>query len=478
MLAPGATYSTTRSRASRIRPSAPRVRTDPLPLIGSVEPPEGTESSAHSHARSPSEQSLKYDRSNIPADVDASSKTIVPKAIVVSGLEHVSVVGQRTLSQVLMEKRLILDDTYPVAGTWNLPDDFMVVYVCAADTQERPMISRVLVSPHKLDSSRPKFIFVQLDKFALSADITISSELRQAYTAYRAAYSTSFYSSPSSPLPSPRVHTPTLSPLDSLFSNGSKMSPRLRPNSTLSSPPPPVVSQTDLQYLRALAAPLPSSLAHAYTAMQPSLSAYLNDLFAATRHHPELDGALLTHRTHVDAEALARAFRVLAGDSIGAGLVHAASASDQASEPWTASEEELGLKMESGMPNSALMPSILAPVRIEIDGTETINVQGDWDKYPASSNAHGRTESETIAPGGGFPEVWDVSEVDIARIFPRVVSHRLRVRDGPEEEVLGSLLWPAVQVTMRGGERIVPAHHGMWVRRTVKEILVGVLADV
>lgn len=314
--------------------------------------------------------------------------------------------------------------------------------------------------------------FLQLDKFALSADINVASEIKHAYAAYRAAYSTSPYASP---LPSPRVLTPTLPAFDSLLSNGSSISPRLRPNSALTSPSAPVVPQSDLQYLRALASPSPSPLIHAYTTMQPCLRTYLSDLFSATRHHPELDGTLLTHRAHVYADVLARAFRVLAGDSIGAGLVRAVGAGDQASDLWEASEEGLEGKQEdmSGTQgaSSPLSQEIKSPVKVELDGVEIVQ-DGQWEDFSAPP----RTESETITSSGNS-EAWDVSEVDIARIFPRVASHRLRVLDGPEEEVLGSLVWPAVQVMPRG-EQVASTDRKLWVRKTVKEILVGILADV
>jgi hypothetical protein len=62
----------------------------------------------------------------------------------------------------------------------------------------------------------------------------------------------------------------------------------------------------------------------------------------------------------------------------------------------------------------------------------------------------------------------DVSEVDIARIIPRVLTHRLRVRDGPDHEILSSVVFPAV---MTGSDK-VESH-----RRTVKEILVQIIGE-
>lgn len=69
---------------------------------------------------------------------------------------------------------------------------------------------------------------------------------------------------------------------------------------------------------------------------------------------------------------------------------------------------------------------------------------------------------------------WDVSEVDVAKVVPRVVSHRLRVRSGPEDEVLSSVVFTAVPPIGREGEH----NKGTWKRRTVKDILVKLLGEV
>ena len=64
-----------------------------------------------------------------------------------------------------------------------------------------------------------------------------------------------------------------------------------------------------------------------------------------------------------------------------------------------------------------------------------------------------------------------------ARVFPRVVSHRLRVRDGPDHEILGSVMHPAVGIPRDRGSG-QSDEEPMWERRTVKEALVEILADV
>ena len=78
-----------------------------------------------------------------------------------------------------------------------------------------------------------------------------------------------------------------------------------------------------------------------------------------------------------------------------------------------------------------------------------------------------------------WPEIWDVSEEDVARIFPRVVSHRVRVRHGPDDEILGSVMFPAVPPeAARPATEIREGMRLWWERKSVKEILVRILADV
>ena len=64
------------------------------------------------------------------------------------------------------------------------------------------------------------------------------------------------------------------------------------------------------------------------------------------------------------------------------------------------------------------------------------------------------------------------------------MSHRLRARDGPDDEVLGSVMWPAVPLDSGGigvdaGSEAGGEVAGIgWERKGVKEILVRILADV
>ncbi|KAI0663422.1 hypothetical protein C8Q70DRAFT_907370, partial [Cubamyces menziesii] len=527
--------STMRSRgSSRGRPSAHRLRTDPLPLSSLFTLPGGPDTHEPSLPTPPantSPESMRPQKS-VPATERASDSpgqaahmTALPKAVVVSGLEHTPLPAQRALMRVLTERRLIMDaygddeddqgtgrDVEAEDGTWNLPDGFLMVYVCKWDPHERPSILRGL-----------------LDKFSMSADIALPPATRQSYLAYRAAHT-----------PTPRG-TPIPSPLalphsiHSFFPNPSPAhhSP-VRRTTPLPAPTPqspPVMTASELDQLRTLARPYSSTGPIFYPSvhatmpvfavnpppprpppcavLHPSLEMYLLDLFAATRHHPALDGTLLTQRAHADAEALARAFRVLNGDTVWAALVSheahlgdretaAAESFDEASwteDGWRSAEsltgrsQANGFARRKGSDDYASMDGIR--VRVGVDGENSVSERSDaFDDMIPAGDVLSPPEALAKAVAGMWPERWDVSEEDVARIFPRVVSHRLRVRDGPDDEVLGSIMWPAVMPegaaaaaamgNVEGSPDIdaaAPARMG-WERKTVKEILVRVLADV
>lgn len=84
----------------------------------------------------------------------------LPRALVITGLDNASVLSQKALVQVLADRKVLLepgrdsrlrqdgqDDTDPeYEGTWNLPDGFIVIYVCSSEPRERPDIHKSLVS--------------------------------------------------------------------------------------------------------------------------------------------------------------------------------------------------------------------------------------------------------------------------------------------------------------------------------------------
>ncbi|OJT15423.1 hypothetical protein TRAPUB_8011 [Trametes pubescens] len=445
-LLPGHTpASTMRSRgSSRARPSAHRLRTDPLPLSSLFTLPgsEGHETPTSTTTTTTTTDSLKPQKS-APGSERASDSgqpvSAMPRAVVVSGLEHTALPAQRALMRVLTERRLIMKgyggdhegdsterevDADVEDGTWNLPDGFVMVYVCKWDPHERPPIQRGLLADLRM-LARP--------------------------------YPTT------GPIFYPSEHA-TMQPLPVL---------------PLPPQPPP------------------------YAALHPSLETYLLDLFAATRHHPMLEGALLTQRAHADAEALARAFRVLNGDTLGTALIAqeaqlggdretaAAESFDDAS--WT---EDGWRSVESLTRSARLKAEVLGVenglrVRVNGDSVRSDGVSALSGMYgDGGGGAASPPEAQALAMARAWPEVWDVSEEDIARVFPRAVSHRLRVRDGPDDEVLGSVMWPAVPpeegaaaAATYGGVDGSPQLDGLgrpmgWDRKSVKEILVRVLADV
>lgn len=72
----------------------------------------------------------------------------IPSAIVVSGLEHASLPAQRAVLRTLAEKKLVVSDNHSEIESelqLDLPDDFIMVYVCRLDPHERPPIYNSLV---------------------------------------------------------------------------------------------------------------------------------------------------------------------------------------------------------------------------------------------------------------------------------------------------------------------------------------------
>ncbi len=184
-----------------------------------------------------------------------------------------------------------------------------------------------------------------------------------------------------------------------------------------------------------------------------SLRLYIADLIGAARHHHELDGTLLGARCVQDAEALVRAHRVLGAGDVGSALVERAAALPATSAAGSsASLHDGGADVSVHLKWAGIVPSTASlPSRSDASGAEV-----DW--------LH-------VDPR----ESWDVSEVDAAKVVPRVISHRLRVRDGPEDEMMAGVVYLATAPRVPAG---VESNEGVWRRRTVKEILVKLIGDV
>jgi len=102
---------------------------------------------------------------------------------------------------------------------------------------------------------------------------------------------------------------------------------------------------------------------------------------------------LLTARASKDAEALIRASRVIGADLTGMELLRPVVRADDFSD----------------------------------NGSQ--NMQKSEGDHP---NAGENSESLILK----HQVYWTYPKVDVARIAPRVISHRVRVRDGPEDEIL------------------------------------------
>jgi len=76
----------------------------------------------------------------------SSSASWLPTAVVVTGLEHSSVPCHRALLRALLENRVTFDEDPGGAkhASWDLPEDFVLVYVCPFDPRERPSVHKSL----------------------------------------------------------------------------------------------------------------------------------------------------------------------------------------------------------------------------------------------------------------------------------------------------------------------------------------------
>lgn len=95
----------------RMRPQAPRMQSEPVNVrkYTDVHPVPIPVTDAHSNSHATAIQ--------------------LPKALVVSGLEHVEIPAQRILLRVLQDRKIVLDShsldlSSGLEGTWSLPSDF------------------------------------------------------------------------------------------------------------------------------------------------------------------------------------------------------------------------------------------------------------------------------------------------------------------------------------------------------------------
>ncbi|KAI4523469.1 hypothetical protein K525DRAFT_236804 [Schizophyllum commune Loenen D] len=316
----------------------------------------------------------------------------VPEGLVITGLEAADSALQRALQRVMTERRVVLEEPPEVWGKrsstptgtmfhgsqsiYDCPDEFIVVYVCALEPYERPALLRSL-----------------LDKFSMSVNLTLHFNTRQLLKSTPSQSTPAYGTSPTS---TPRS-------MSNNAQNWSNYPPAL---------PPTLLASMRRACKRAT--------------ISPQLELYLLDLFAATRHRPELDAMLLTATCQAEAALFARAARVVGRDLTGMELLQTAL--------------DVGDEGASG--------SLTIDYRGEAALVDPFrDIQDDEDR------------------------ALDVSDADVARIFPRVVSHRLSTRAGPDDEVLGSVAY--------GAAGVAPVADGVWKEgRSVKDVLIKILGDV
>jgi len=160
-----------------------------------------------------------------------------------------------------------------------------------------------------------------------------------------------------------------------------------------------------------------------------------------------------------DAEHLARAGRVLGRDLTGMELVRDAGVEVLGQQDIVDGDDD----DEDGEGGELLANDIDV-------GSGGVKIDLLPPGPDSASYDHALHQQHDVEQGATPP--LDVSEADIARIVPRVMSHRLRVRDGPEDEILASAVLGAVKGET---EREV---EGLESRSTVKDILVKILSEV
>ncbi|KAF5383430.1 hypothetical protein D9757_006103 [Collybiopsis confluens] len=377
----------------------------------------------------------------------------LPDALVISGLEHANLASQRALTSVLNEGQIVLNDSgapndvemrtighrhskstlvdTEMTGIWPLPKDFILVYVCSLDERERPAIHKSL-----------------LDKFAMSATVSLHPTIR--------SLSKSFFRPPShrgssivSPAPQVATYPPDSTPpfLTQQLPSHRQISPGVM---TPSNGSHAIISQEAMTVLKEI---------HSKVHIPSTLNLYTSDLFSAARHHHQLEGRLLSIGAMHDALDLSRAARILGGDFTGLELVESVLTAQDDDKLDGSSTADEGANGDERLPK-AMTATDVGSAYVMIDPIET-RLSGEEGLESV--------KNEVVSP------VLDVTQADIARIVPRVLSHRLRVRDGPEDEVLAGAIFSALfSASLSKAEREKRELGGV----TVKELLISILQDV
>ncbi|THU85687.1 hypothetical protein K435DRAFT_783197, partial [Dendrothele bispora CBS 962.96] len=336
-------------------------------------------------------------------------------------------------------------------GVWSLPDDFILVYVCSVDEWERPSIHKPL-----------------LDKFAMSVTITLNSNIRSQLTSISRPMS--FRGSPIlSPVPLLPGHAPSSSTQPFIQTIPTRqMSPgMLSTNSNKSTNLSPLIPSELMRHLRKT---------YSKVHFPSTLNIYISDLFSAARHYPQLDGTLLSATALSEAFELTRASRVLGGSPTGMELIF--DKVERNPKPIGSAES---VSDEDGDFSLNMEPPWIDVANYDHTGNGYAavgNGNGMSTLHPLASDGSGLVMENEFQDGGSREvevRVLDVTQADVARIFPRVVTHRVRVRNGPEDEVLAGAFFGATSASYVYGAEAIKARRIEENHITVKDIMVKVL---
>ncbi|KAG6849641.1 hypothetical protein H0H93_006645 [Arthromyces matolae] len=252
----------------------------------------------------------------------------------------------------------------------------------------------------------------------------------------------------STPLQSPRTPPALSQALPTLLRHRSSRAHLGQPAPFV---PKQLIPQDFILYLQKLAQ-------NAYVSSQ--LSLYMSDLFSAIRHHPKLDGTFLTAKCMNDAQDLARAGRVIGTDPTGGELLRYYPPVEYDDKD---NEEDGYLEKRR---TSEEMHEYIG------SGSESVTINIHREPTPSTSRAAKDYEVPSISVSGSEEDVIKsmfVSEAAIARVVPRAVTHRLRVRD-PWDEVLAGAVFGATFEPQKKESDDGDEYH--WdTKSTVKDIL-------
>jgi hypothetical protein len=177
-----------------------------------------------------------------------------------------------------------------------------------------------------------------------------------------------------------------------------------------------------------------------------------------------------------DAEKLARAHRVVGTDLNGMELLREGDDQGWLQEEQGGGDDDRGQDYEEGDEEDDNSDEQWQTVEADDFSTFGVSFNPKKQTIPSTVSSQPKTKNKKQIP------MLEVTEINIARMFPRCVSHRLRVRDGPKEEVFASMVFGAtfdfdddeigkVGGSLEGGEVVEE-------RPTVKDVLVSILSEV